>query len=127
MLPRDGSRRPASEWQEPQVGARRLTRIEPRRKSGAVEFHRHQHTPVEAGSAGQEALEAVDGREAGLGIVEAQKFAVHGAPQRPSGAPFSPWPGCAARLPVASATQTGELAEKAKQLEIASAVSNSLH
>lgn len=27
---------------------------------------RHQHTPVEAGSAGQEALEAVDGREAGF-------------------------------------------------------------
>lgn len=47
---------------------------------------RHQHTPVEAGSAGQEALEVVDGREAGLGIVEGQKFAVHGAPAAARGA-----------------------------------------
>ena len=86
MLPCDGSRRPASEWQEPPVGARRLTHIEPRRKSGAVEFHRHQHTPVEAGSAGQEALEVVDGREAGLGIVEGQELAVHGAPAAARGA-----------------------------------------
>lgn len=41
---------------------------------------RHQHTPVEAGSAGQEAFEVVDGREAGPGIVEGQEFAVHGPP-----------------------------------------------
>jgi len=33
---------------------------------------RHQHTPVEAGSAGQEALEAVDGREAGSGSSKAR-------------------------------------------------------
>ena len=45
-----------------------------------------QHTPVEAGSAGQEALEVVDGREAGLGIVEGQELAVHGAPAAARGA-----------------------------------------
>ena len=47
---------------------------------------RHQHAPVEAGSAGQEALEAVDGRKAGLGIVEGQELAVHGAPAAARGA-----------------------------------------
>nr|WP_245795239.1 hypothetical protein [Desulfacinum infernum] len=57
-----------------------IARIEPRRKSSLVKFHRYQHTPVEAGSTGQEALEVVDGREAGLGIVEGQELAVHGPP-----------------------------------------------
>ena len=35
---------------------------------------------AETKSAGREALEAVDGRKAGLGIVEGQELAVHGAP-----------------------------------------------
>ena len=49
-------------------------------------MYRHQHTPVEAGPVGQEALEAVDGREAGLGIVEGQELAVHGGPAAARGA-----------------------------------------
>ena len=55
-------------------------RVEPGRNDNSVDACRHQHTPVKAGFAGQEALEAVDGREAGLKIVERQEFAVHGAP-----------------------------------------------
>ena len=81
------------------------TDVEPDGKDGSVDDGRHQHTPVEAGPAscmsrprrrqGQEALEVVDGREAGLGIaclpkirrrqVEGQELAVRGS--RPSGVP----------------------------------------
>lgn len=61
-------------------------RVEPGGNGTSVDDGRHQHTPVEAGSAAQEALEAVDGREAGLGIVEGQELAVHGAPAAARGA-----------------------------------------
>jgi len=49
------------------------------------------HVPAPAstcrgGAVGQEALEVVDGREAGLGIVEGQEFTVHGAPAAARGA-----------------------------------------
>ena len=53
-------------------------RVESGENDSSVDAGWHQHTPVEAWSAGQEALEAVDGWEAGLGIVEGQEFAVHG-------------------------------------------------
>ena len=64
--------------------------VEPSGNGTSVDDGRRQHTPVEAGAAGltvrartqtgQEALEAVDGREAVLGIVEGQELAVHGTP-----------------------------------------------
>ena len=57
---------------------------------------RPQHTPVEAGFTGQEAIEVVDGREAGLGASKVRSSPYTG-PQRPPGAPFSPSSGCAAR------------------------------
>jgi len=60
--------------------------VEPSGNDSSVDDGRHQHTPIEAWSAGQEALEAVDGREADLGIVEGQKLVVHGAPAAARGA-----------------------------------------
>jgi len=44
-------------------------RVEPGGNGSSVDDARRQHTPIVAGPVGQEALEAVDGREAGLGIV----------------------------------------------------------
>jgi len=75
------SARPAStlKWCHPVFGDS-SSDVEPDGNDGSVDDGRHQHTPVEAGSVGEEALEAVDGRKAGLGIVEGQELAVHGAP-----------------------------------------------
>ena len=44
-------------------------RVEPGGNGSSVDDARHQHTSVEAGPVGQETLEVVYGREAGLGIV----------------------------------------------------------
>jgi len=59
---------------------RRYTDVEPGGNGTFMDDGRYQHTPVEAGSAGQEVLEVVDGREAGLGIVEGKRLSVPGAP-----------------------------------------------
>ena len=45
-------------------------RVEPGNNDNSMDDGWRQHTPIVAGPVGQEALEAVDGREAGLGIVE---------------------------------------------------------
>ena len=54
--------------------------VQPGREHASFNTYRNEDAFVETKSVGQEALEAVDGREAGLGIVEGQDFAVHGAP-----------------------------------------------
>ena len=61
---------------------RGFTHIEPDRKNGSVGLDRDQDAAVEAGAAGVEPLQPVDGREAGLGVVEGEKLPVHGAPGR---------------------------------------------
>jgi len=58
-----------------------------------VRMYRHRHTPVEAGSTGQDALKVVNGQEAGGGFVEGQELAVHGAPAA------ARWPLFSDRLP----------------------------
>ena len=47
---------------------------------GTVDRGRDQHAPVEAGTARAEALETVDWRQAGIGVVEGEQLPVHGAP-----------------------------------------------
>jgi len=76
---------PSLKWCHPVFGDS-SSHVEPGENDSSVDAGWHQHTPVEAWSAGQEALEAVDGWEAGLGIVEGQEFAVHGAPAAARGA-----------------------------------------
>ena len=47
---------------------------------GPVHRGGYQHAPVEVGTARAEALQAVEGGQAGFGVVEGEKLPVHGAP-----------------------------------------------
>ena len=45
----------------------------------SIDPDKDQDAAVEAGTAGVEPFQPVDGREAGLGVVEGEEFPVHGA------------------------------------------------
>ena len=60
--------------------AGRLNRVDPGELAGTVHGGRYQHAPVEAGTARAEALQSVDGGQAGFGFAEGEQLPVHDAP-----------------------------------------------
>ena len=55
------------------------TVVDPGELAGALHRGRDQQAPVEAGTARAEALETVDWRQTGIGVVEGEQLPVHGA------------------------------------------------
>jgi len=59
-----------------------ISNIEPGREPGSDCPDRDQNTAVEARTVGVEPLQPVNGRRAGLGVVERKKLSIHGDPGR---------------------------------------------
>ena len=72
--------RPAAGDDPAPFDANRLDRVDPGELAGALHRGRDQHAPVEAGTARAEALETVDWRQFGMGVVEGEQLPLHGAP-----------------------------------------------
>ena len=78
---------PATGYDPAPFDTGRLDRVDPGKLAGAVHRGGYQHPPVEAGTAGAEALQAVDSGQTGFGVIEGKQFPVHGAP----GARYGPF------------------------------------
>ena len=66
--------RPAAGYDPAPFDAGRLDRIDPGEFPDSVDRGGHQHTAVQAGTAWTEALQVVDGRQAGLWVVEGEQL-----------------------------------------------------
>ena len=72
--------RPAAGLDPAPLDAGPLDCVDPGDLSGTVNRDQHQQAAIEAVTARTEALETVDWRQAGIGVVEGEQLPVHGAP-----------------------------------------------